>query len=359
MTTLNFDVFACSGAAVVAGAAVVGATVVAAAVVAGAAVVGASVVAAAVDGAAEAAGPTAVPAVVAGALADEPPHDAATRMKAKTGSIRRISGRYTRRVAACRPNVGTVDHRVTSTGQNLSVILFDGELRSRLQTNLSTHERRMHPLEGRRAAAVAIVVVDSAVETIEDPFEVEQNADIIVPGNAAGFDDRMNGVSGGAAFLLCRRAARLSSHSRQWALPGGRIDAGETAVEAAHREVAEEVGLDLGADALLGVLDDFPTRSGYVITPVVFWADATVGMTNNPSEVAYTYRVSLAQLQRPDSPRYVDIPESDRPVVQLPLGRALIHAPTGAVLLQFRWVALDGRPNERVDHLEQPVFAWK
>ena len=76
-------------------------------------------------------------------------------------------------------------------------------------------------------------------------------------------------------------------------------------------------------------------------------------------EISYAYRIGLHELQRPDSPRFVDIPESDRPVVQLPIGRNLIHAPTGAVLLQFRWVALDGRHGERVHDFEQPVFAWK
>ena len=54
----------------------------------------------------------------------------------------------------------------------------------------------------------------------------------------------------------------------------------------------------------------------------------------------------------------MSIPESDRPVVQIPLGGDLIHAPTGAVLLQMRWVGIEGRIDERVDHLEQPVFAW-
>lgn len=46
-------------------------------------------------------------------------------------------------------------------------------------------------------------------------------------------------------------------------------------------------------------------------------------------------------------------------MVQLPIGRNLIHVSTGAVLLQFRWVALDGRHGERVHDFEQPVFAWK
>jgi 8-oxo-dGTP pyrophosphatase MutT (NUDIX family) len=239
------------------------------------------------------------------------------------------------------------------------MISYDADLRERLATNISAHERRTHPLDGRRAAAVAIVVVDSVADVSADPFDVGVNANSIVPGDSTGFDDRMSNVAGGAAFLLCRRAARMSSHSAQWALPGGRIDTGESAVDAARREVAEEVGLHLGAESVLGVLDDFPTRSGYVITPVVLWAGADVEIDNNPTEVAHTYRVGLAQLQRADSPRYVAIPESERPVVQIPLGKALVHAPTGAVLLQFRWVALEGQADTRVDHLEQPVFAWK
>ncbi len=57
-------------------------------------------------------------------------------------------------------------------------------------------------------------------------------------------------------------------------------------------------------------------------------------------------------------PRFIDIPESDRPVVQVPLGRDLIHAPTAAVLVQFRWLALEGRADPVAD-FEQPVFAWK
>ncbi len=70
-------------------------------------------------------------------------------------------------------------------------------------------------------------------------------------------------------------------------------------------------------------------------------------------------RVGLHELCRADSPRFVSIPESDRPVVQVPIGRDLIHAPTGAVLLQFRWVAIDGQSGARVNEFEQPVFAWR
>mgnify|MGYP003346511747 CR=1 FL=1 len=96
-----------------------------------------------------------------------------------------------------------------------------------------------------------------------------------------------------------------------------------------------------------------------MIRPFVFWGGADPELRPDPIEVASVHRISLRELCRTDSPRLVTIPESDRPVVQVPLGRDLIHAPTGAVLLQFRWVALDGRADARVHHYDQPVFAWK
>ena len=115
----------------------------------------------------------------------------------------------------------------------------------------------------------------------------------------------------------------------------------------------------VATDDVLGRLDDYVSRSGYVITPVVLWAASDVELVPDPGEVAHVYRIGLHELLRADSPRFVTIPESDRPVVQVPIGGDLIHAPTGAVLLQFRWVALDGRAGARVDQFEQPVFAWK
>ena len=178
-----------------------------------------------------------------------------------------------------------------------------------------------------------------------------------MPGGADGLDGRMVGVAGGAALLLCRRSAGLNSHASQWALPGGRIDPGETPEEAARRELDEECGLSLPPDAVLGLLDDYPTRSGYVITPVVLWAGGRGELHPSPAEVRAVYRVGLHNLLREDSPRLVTIPESDRPVVQIPLGGDLVHAPTGAVLLQLRWLGLEGRPDP-VAGFEQPVFAW-
>lgn len=237
-------------------------------------------------------------------------------------------------------------------------IPYDRVLHERIRSNLAGHERRIVADPAKRHAAVAVVLVDSDVgEDRVDPAPVDDwNADRGLP--AAGLDGRMVDVSGGAAFLLCRRASRLTSHAAQWAFPGGRLDPGETAVEAALRELREEVGIDLPEATVLGLLDDYPTRSGYVITPVVIWGGGRLDPRPSPDEVVAVYRVGLHQLQREDSPRFIAIPESPRPVVQIPLGGDLIHAPTGAVLLQLRWLGLEGR-HDPVDGLEQPVFAWK
>jgi 8-oxo-dGTP pyrophosphatase MutT (NUDIX family) len=158
--------------------------------------------------------------------------------------------------------------------------------------------------------------------------------------------------------ILTRRATAMRAHAGQWAFPGGRLEPGETAVDGALRELHEELGLELDGQALIGTLDDYPTRSGYVITPIVLWAGGQPEIEPDPGEVRSVHRVSFRELCRPDSPRFVSIPESDRLVVQIPIGGDLIHAPTGAVLLQFRRVCLEG-VSERVHEYEQPVFAWK
>jgi 8-oxo-dGTP pyrophosphatase MutT (NUDIX family) len=216
------------------------------------------------------------------------------------------------------------------------MIRFDDGLRAALAANLAAHERRAKPLDGRRHAAVAVVLVGSD------------------PGRHAG---AMVGVPGGAAFLLCQRAADMRRHAGQFALPGGRVDAGETALDAALRELDEELGIRLGPQAVIGWLDDYPTRSGYVITPVVLWGGSDPELKPARAEVLSVFRISLETLVEA-KPRFVAIPESERPVLQLPLDDHLLHAPTGAVLYQLRQVGLLGRAGERVDELEQPVFAW-
>ncbi len=202
----------------------------------------------------------------------------------------------------------------------------DADLRDRIRQNLSGFERRAHPPRELRPAAVVVAVVPD--------------------------DD------GRPCFLITRRASGLRSHGGQWALPGGRLDEGESPEAAALRELSEEVGLELDPRSILGLLDDYPTRSGYVITPVVAWAGAETPLVPNPREVAAVYRVPLSELDRNDVPRLRQIPESERPVISVPLLGTHIHAPTAAILYQLREVAVWGRAT-RVAQYEQPVFAWR
>ena len=160
-----------------------------------------------------------------------------------------------------------------------------------------------------------------------------------------------------AGFILTTRAVGLSSHAGQRAFPGGRIDAGETPEQAALRELEEEVGLQLGIDRVLGRLDDYSTRSGYVITPVVVWGAADVELIPNPQEVERVHRIPLRELLREDAPILEAIEESPHPVLKMPLGDDWFAAPSAAIAYQFREVALCGRPT-RVAHFEQPYFAW-
>jgi 8-oxo-dGTP pyrophosphatase MutT (NUDIX family) len=206
-----------------------------------------------------------------------------------------------------------------------SPAIHDDALRERIRANLASFEREPHAGPPLRAAAVALA---------------------LVPGE-----------DGRPCFVLTRRASRLRAHGGQWALPGGRLDPGENPEGAALRELAEEVGLDAAPSSVLGRLDDYPTRSGFVITPVVVWGGAGL-LEPNPQEVAAVYRVPLSELDRPDVPRLRSIPESDRPVISIPLLGTFIHAPTAAVLYQLREVAVWGRPT-RVSQYEQPVFAWR
>src|SRR5260221_10844861 len=125
----------------------------------------------------------------------------------------------------------------------------------------------------------------------------------------------------GTAFLLTRRAAGLRSHSAQWALPGGRCDPGETQAQAALRELHEELGLELGEGDVLGLLDDYPTRSGYLITPVVVWVSTRAVIKPNPAEVASAHRIALAAIEQDDAFSFTTIPESTRRVIRCHFGR--------------------------------------
>ena len=165
------------------------------------------------------------------------------------------------------------------------------------------------------------------------------------------------GDNGAPAFLLTRRATNLRAHAGQWALPGGRCDGNETAIEGALRELHEELELALRASDVLGQLDEYPTRSGYLITPVVLWGQTDQPIVPNAAEVSAAYRVPLAQILRDGAVEFVAAPDSGRPLVRVLMNGVWVNAPTAAVIYQFREMLL-GRET-RVAHFEQPAFAWR
>ena len=198
-------------------------------------------------------------------------------------------------------------------------------LRARIAERLRRFDLRSVGEHEHRAAAVAVAVV-------EEVF--------------------------GPALILTRRSLQLRDHAGQWALPGGRIETGETPEQAALRELAEEVHLLLAPDAVLGRLDDYVTRSGYVITPVVVWAGDAPVLVANPAEVQSIHRIPITEFLRADAPILERGPDPDRPVLKMPVGDHWIAAPTAAVLYQFRELCIEGRAT-RVAHFDQPEFAWK
>jgi len=217
---------------------------------------------------------------------------------------------------------------------------YDQSLREMVRSNLSQHEVLDLDLEGRKHAAVAFTLVNAS-----EPANIAN-----IPYHA--------GQRHQAAYLLTTRAAHLTSHAGQRAYPGGRVDRGETAQQAALRELHEEVGLALDSSSILGRLDDYATRSGFVITPFVLWGGKDVELVANPGEVESIHRIPLQELLREEVPILDTIKESKHPVLRMPLGEDWFAAPSAAIAYQFREVALFGR-NTRVSHYEQPYFAWK
>ncbi|MCP3959542.1 MAG: CoA pyrophosphatase [bacterium] len=204
---------------------------------------------------------------------------------------------------------------------------FGDALRSQLTARLDSFEPRRLPLEDRRQAAVVLAVV--------------------------------SGDGGQAAVLLTRRSKGLRRHGGQFALPGGRVDAGETLEQAGLRELDEEVGLELAPSSLLGRLDDYVTRSGFRITPLVAWGSGAE-LTPDPGEVAKVYRVPLADAGRPKAlktTRFFPF-QPPLPALKLKSVGTWVFCPTAAILHQFAELAVHGRHTPVAD-FPQPAFAWR
>jgi len=216
----------------------------------------------------------------------------------------------------------------------------DEILKALIVGHLARFDVAAAPDDAGRSAAVAVAVTDGGYGA-----------------NLAGMPS-YEAWQSHAALVLTRRSSKLRNHAGQWALPGGRLDRGESPEQAALREMHEEIGLDLPQSAILGRLDDFVTRSGFVMTPVVVWIGPHDGLVANEAEVDSIHRIPVSEFMRADAPLLNEAEGKGTPVLRMPVGDAWIAAPTAAILYQFREVCIGGR-HTRVAHFEQPAFAWK
>jgi 8-oxo-dGTP pyrophosphatase MutT (NUDIX family) len=209
------------------------------------------------------------------------------------------------------------------------MLRHDDQLRERIARNIGKFDLRVIEDDSLMPAAVAIVLANS--------LDQEETC-----------------------VLLTGRSRGMSRHTGQYALPGGRIEVGETPGTAALRELREELRLSVDERDILGMLDDFPTRSGFRIRPVVAWAGEIDRIEPNPAEVDGVFHIHLSDLMSVGIPDFEAASGAGEPIMSavLPSLGDRIYAPTAAILYQFREVALHGR-STRVAHFEQPAFAWR
>jgi 8-oxo-dGTP pyrophosphatase MutT (NUDIX family) len=206
---------------------------------------------------------------------------------------------------------------------------FGDEMRRAIEDNLGRFERQEIVDDTLRRAAVAIVIV----KNLDD-------------------DD--------AGILLTFRPSGMRRHARQFALPGGRMDEGETLVETALRELSEELRINLASGDVMGLLDDYPTRSGFAITPVVAWGGPAPEIDPDPEEVDKVFRIPFHELDSDAIPHF-HVERDDEPPVMSSKFPSLGHrmfAPTAALIYQFREVGIRGLATRVADY-GQPEFAWK
>jgi 8-oxo-dGTP pyrophosphatase MutT (NUDIX family) len=138
--------------------------------------------------------------------------------------------------------------------------------------------------------------------------------------------------------LLTQRTAHLAHHAGQVSFPGGHIEPGDNGpAETALRETEEEVGLDRRHVRLIGHLDIYITRTGFVVTPVIGIVTPPFALTPDAHEVADVFEVPLAFLMDPANHHRctATFEGTERHFYAMPYGRHFIWGATAGMLMNL------------------------
>ena len=139
----------------------------------------------------------------------------------------------------------------------------------------------------------------------------------------------------GPTILFTQRAAHLNDHAGQISFPGGSSEAADaSALETALRETEEEIGLARGHVEAIGRLPDYPTITGFNVTPIVALVTPPFSLALDDFEVAEAFEVPLSFLMDPahHQRRVVHLADGARTFTAMPYGRHFIWGATAAML---------------------------
>lgn len=182
---------------------------------------------------------------------------------------------------------------------------FDRSFSERVRRALSSYEPKRTEIGGLRSASVLLALFASEVPRAP-------------------------------ALWLLRRPDGSSAHSGQVALPGGKPEPSDTGpLATALREAHEEIGLPPSYVEVLGVLDDLPTITGFLITPFVGWVDRPFTPMPHAGEVARVFSAPLAAFA--EEPTSVSVPwgSSERRVLSYEVEGEIVWGATAAILRHF------------------------